>query len=116
MGENSAMLPTPPSPVEGFDPEVVLKKLTTTEKIDLLSGTVIMKSSWLLYTFSHSKGSISGTPNLSPGWGYHLSDCQMGRMESGALVFSMALPPHVSHAVLLWVPPGTPHFSRKREL
>lgn len=31
-------LPTPPSPVEGFDPEVVLKKLTKSEKIDLLSG------------------------------------------------------------------------------
>lgn len=35
----TAMLPTPPSPTEGFDPDEVLRKLTTAEKIDLLSGT-----------------------------------------------------------------------------
>ena len=35
---NGAMLPTPPSPMEGFDPDAVLAKLTTAEKIDLLSG------------------------------------------------------------------------------
>lgn len=32
------MLLTPPSPMEGFDPDAVLAKLTTSEKIDLLSG------------------------------------------------------------------------------
>lgn len=32
------MLPSPPSPMEGFDPDDVLSKLTTAEKIDLLSG------------------------------------------------------------------------------
>jgi hypothetical protein len=39
MGDyNSTMLQTPPSPIEGFDPDAVLAKLTTAEKIDLLSG------------------------------------------------------------------------------
>jgi hypothetical protein len=36
-GDRSMPL-TPPSPMEGFDPDAVLGKLTTAEKIDLLSG------------------------------------------------------------------------------
>lgn len=31
-------LPTPPSPIEPFDVEDVIKSLNTKEKIDLLSG------------------------------------------------------------------------------
>lgn len=39
MGEHTGnMILTPPSPMEGFDPDAVLSKLTTAEKIDLLSG------------------------------------------------------------------------------
>lgn len=32
------MLQTPPSPMEEFDPDIILSKLTAAEKIDLLSG------------------------------------------------------------------------------
>lgn len=38
MGRDTSSPPTPPSPMQAFDPDDVLLKLTQAEKIDLLAG------------------------------------------------------------------------------
>ncbi|KAG0645275.1 hypothetical protein D0Z07_8823 [Hyphodiscus hymeniophilus] len=70
MGETQ--LPTPPSPVEPFDVDEVLKKLTSTEKIDLLAEQVL--------TF--------GIPRACHDSLYLRFDFQMARMEFAGLDFS----------------------------
>ena len=42
-------LPTPPSPIEPFNVDDVLKKLNTKEKIDLLSGKAPHVYKFLLF-------------------------------------------------------------------
>jgi hypothetical protein len=95
------MLPTPPSPMEGFDPDTVLSKLTTAEKINLLSGIPNNESFTIPYISSPRKESIFGIQNLSLGLECRQFDSQMAPMASAVLDFSTALVLLASHAVLL---------------
>lgn len=104
------MLPTPPSPMEEFDPDIILSKLTAAEKIDLLSGTPRNATYLSRRTCSFCKELIFGIRSPYRGLEFRQSGSQMAPMESVALDSSMDLQQLVFHAVLPWARPGTAHF------
>ena len=101
MGDGTGkMLQTPPSPMEGFDADMILSKLTTAEKIDLLSGMAMTCLNWR-YCCSLSKALTSGIQNPYPGSEYPRFDFPMVLTEFEGRVSSMAPLQLASRAALL---------------